>query len=127
MTYVQPCADGQSDPNDWFIGKDGKQYPDDELPGLAEAIQALEVETLEKGRLPTPREYARVEDDVLREQLRKRRHAVDRCHLECYWRTHCLDIALREGHRSGTWGGYTEEQLKELRLEIDRRKKNRNP
>jgi hypothetical protein len=132
MTYVQPCADPENDPEDWFISRDGKQYPDDPMPGYSgETVSAAwDVAIEELGRDITDAEMKRIDDrvydDSQRSQLRKRRHAKEACH-ECYFRMGCLDQALKPDTPAthGTWGGYYEEELREIRREIDRRKRAR--
>lgn len=132
MTYVQPCADPENDPEDWFISRDGKQYPDDPMPGYSnESVLGAWAEEEERlGRELTGSEQRRVDDRVFadgqRDQLRKRRHAKEAC-LGCYFRTSCLDSALQVDTPAthGTWGGYYEEELREIRKEIARRKNRR--
>ena len=81
-------------PDDWFIGKDGLQYADD--PELSR--------------------------DELTEALRRRRHAREACRMDCPVRVACLDRAMTNNEQYGTWGGYYEEEIKEIRAEIMRRK-----
>lgn len=127
MTYQPPCSSPENDPNDWFISKSGTQYPDDPLEGnTPEAVVAAKAADVERvGRALTEAEERRAEnrvaDEALRIQLRRRRHAQEAC-FGCYVRTQCLDKALENEELHGTWGGYTEEQLKEIRQEIARRK-----
>lgn len=89
MTNSTPC---QSNPDDFFIMRDGRQYPDDAMT-----------------------------EDEQREALQRRRRAKDSCFTECPVRTQCLDLALRDQPSHGTWGGYTEEELRKLYNEIARR------
>jgi len=126
MTLLTPCNDGVNNPDDWFIGRDGKQYADEDLLNdeIREAILAeanrqeltgdARIEFIEKAQ-------DRFEGDSKRENLRRRRQAREKCHDGCYFRLQCLDIALKNEETHGTWGGYTEEELRELRREISRR------
>lgn len=90
---MTPCQDPANDANDWFLRKDGKQYDDE--PDL--------------------------EPENLKAALQRRRHAVDKCFTHCYLRNECLRLALDNVEEYGTWGGYTEEQLKKLRREMKRK------
>lgn len=121
-----PCSEGESD--DWFIGRDGKQYPDDDLLTDDDRLAILEdaneqglegderVDFIEKAQ-------DRAEQDARTKALQRRRHAREACHTDCLFRTRCLDKALNEGHVHGTWGGYYEEEIREIRREIERRKR----
>jgi hypothetical protein len=128
---MRPCADHENhDPNDWFISKDGKQYPDDDLLTDDDRLAILEaaneqglegqvrVEFIEKAE-------DRAEVDAKKAALQRRRHAREKCHTDCYFRTQCLGQALDGEQSHGTWGGYYEEELRQIRLEIGRRKRAR--
>lgn len=95
--HIVPCERPENDPEDWFIERDGKQYPDDEMP------------------VPNA--------------LKRRRHAKDACHTECYFRLQCLDLALQNPTPAtyGTWGGYYPEELREIRKVRDDRAARRSP
>lgn len=116
--YVVPCADPANDPDDWFIEKDGKQYPDD--PTLTEE-QVNEASCDEDGLLLESVEEIEAavnaaEAEAIKEALRRRRHAKDKCHVECYRRLQCLGLALGEKPPEyGTFGGYYSEELREIR------------
>jgi hypothetical protein len=91
--YITPCADPANDPDDWFIERDGRQYPDESL-----------------------------DLDEQKAALVRRRHARDKCHVECYFRTQCLTIALTKPEPPhGTWGGYYPEELRQVRSLRDER------
>lgn len=128
MTYQTPCAASET-PDDWFIGRDGKQYPDDDLLTDDDRLAILESAN-EQGLTGDARiafiEKAqdRAEGDAKRAALQSRRHAKQACH-ECYLRTQCLDLALKDDAMHGTWGGYFEEELREIRREIARRRRAR--
>lgn len=127
MNYETPCAEGN--PEDWFIGRDGKQYPGDDIVSR-EHVEAHLAEidpTHELGVDDRDKAVDRLEASVKRGALRRRRHARDKCYTECYFRTSCLDLALKNDHQHGTWGGYYEEEIREIRKEISRRKRARNP
>lgn len=129
MTYTTPCAEPDADADDWFIGRDGKQYPDDDLlteqevRGLTRSVLAIEGETAEEHRDRVDATMRLAETDRRRQALGRRRRAREAC-FGCEVRLACLDIAVTEEHLTGTWGGYTEEQLRELRREMRRRRPN---
>lgn len=124
MTYQTPCSSPENDPDDWYIGKDGRQYPDDPTPTLDDAIAQLDQVdphgTRYEGLIVETQE--RLEIEQTRANLRRRRHAKDACFVDCLVRTQCLDRALSQGERHGTWGGYYEEELRAIRDEMARRK-----
>ena len=129
--YQTPCSDPANDPNDWFISRDGVQYPHDPMPGYGtdEVMKAWGEEEERLGRALTDEEERKVDDRVFEQakkvQLQSRRHAKDKCFSECYVRTRCLETALQVDTPAthGTWGGYFEEELRELRREIGRRRR----
>lgn len=128
MTYETPCARSEN-PDDWFIGRDGKQYPDDDL--LDDDIRLEILEDANRQELTGDARISfiekaqdRAEADAKREGLGRRRRAKEACH-ECYLRTHCLDVAIRDDMLHGTWGGYYEEELREIRREMSRRRRAR--
>jgi hypothetical protein len=127
MTYQTPCRAENRD--DWFISKDGKQYQDDEL--VSDQDVADHLNKVDPHGTRSEAEFVHVlgnlEAQALKDALRRRRHAKDACHTDCYFRLQCLGMALEDpaqaGH--GTWGGYYEEELRELRKETARRKRAR--
>lgn len=132
MTYQNPCTDPEKR-DDWFIAKDGKQYPDDEFltneekDDLASDAARMVENALNEDRRPYPEVLgelvADAEDELKRQALIRRRKARDACY-ECYFRVECLDIAMSDDTiKSGTWGGYYEEQLKVIKAERNRRKR----
>jgi len=129
VTLKTPCNDGSNNPDDWFIGRDGKQYGDDEL--VTEEEVAAHLAQVDPNGTRSEDEIQRVwdrmESIVKREALQRRRHAREACHDDCYFRLACLDLALKNGEIHGTWGGYHEEELRELRREISRRTRAREP
>lgn len=131
MTYSHPCTDPEKR-DDWFIAKDGKQYPDDEFltddqkDDLGSAAARM-VENQTAGDRTFSEMYEELvedtEEELKRQALIRRRQAKDACYT-CYFRMDCLDIAMRDDTiKSGTWGGYYEEQLKILKTERNRRRK----
>lgn len=124
MTNQMPCRQPENDPDDWFISKDGKQYADDPLITEDEVMAHLAqvdpdgTRSLEE----IERVWDRLEGDAKRKALQRRRHAREKCH-QCPVRTHCLGLALESEMTHGTWGGYYEEELREIRKEIARRKR----
>ena len=132
MTYQTPCNSPENNSDDWFISRDGKQYPDDdfltedEVRGITKSVLAVDGETAEEHRDRVDTALAVASGERKRRSLISRRQARDKCHTDCYFRTQCLGRALDEHQDHGTWGGYFEEELREVRKEIARRKKNRN-
>lgn len=125
-----PCRESGT-PDDWFIGKDGKQYPSDEF--LTDEIR--DIVNIAADRLELSGEARvtfidkaldRAEVDAKTEALRRRRHAKEAC-FDCALRTRCLDIALNGDEQHGTWGGYHEEEIRAIKSEITRRKRARRP
>lgn len=130
MTYANPCTDPEKR-EDWFLAKDGKQYPDDEFlsDDDKDEIGSAVGRDIEGGLtlLPFDEAYAiaieEAEDELKRQALIRRRKAKDACY-ECYFRTDCLDMAMNDDTlKHGTWGGYYEEQLRVLKTERNRRRK----
>lgn len=125
-----PCSASGIDPDDWFIGRDGKQYPDDEFlteaerRGISRSVLPIGGETAEAHQERVDRALRAAEADRRRAALQRRRKAREACY-SCPLRGECLDQALREEQNHGTWGGYYEEELREIRREISRRKRAR--
>lgn len=124
-----PCAEGDRD--DWFISRDGKQYPDEDLltdEDRRSILERADRQGLEGDERVTFIEKAqdRAERDARTKALQRRRHAREACHTDCLFRTRCLDRALSEGQSHGTWGGYYEEEIREIRKGIERRKRNQS-
>lgn len=120
-----PCRESNT-PDDWFISKDGKQYGDEDLLSEEEREQIAEDVARETGTGPglerrIDEAVDLAEAGAKRTALVRRRKARDEC-FSCLLRTRCMQMALDEGHEQGTWGGYYEEQLRELRRRIARRK-----
>jgi len=104
---VRPCQNPANDPEDWFIERDGKQYPDDVLVPDSE---------LEKVAFEQRADYVEGREDLLiRDALRRRRHAKDKCFTECSERFECLSLAI-DGPtiEYGTFGGYYTEERREI-------------
>ena len=129
MTVNIPCESSET-PDDWFISRDGKQYPSDELVS-EEDFKAAVAEAEKDGYVmigpARERLRDRLEAEARREALARRRHAKEECHENCYFRTQCLDLALQEPTPAlhGTWGGYYEEELDQIRRERNRRRRAR--
>jgi hypothetical protein len=119
VTVETPC---KADPDAWFIGKDGKQYRDDDVLTMSEASEAV------KHLDPADLGFGEAWEDALagaleaaaeektRQALIRRRKARDACY-ECPVRLPCLDVRLETKIEHGTWGGYYEEQLRVLERE----------
>ena len=113
-----PCKESGS-PDDWFIARDGKQYPDEEF------IHIGDVEIPDWDSIPAEQIDEIVEDlekAAKQKALIRRRKARDACHQECLFRTRCLDLAITLDVAHGTWGGYYEEEIRVLQSEIKRRR-----
>lgn len=133
MSFVPPCRRPENDPDDWFIGRDGKQYSDDELIGV-EARARAAGEALEAAPdgllvgdylLIANRAIQAAENEALRKALARRRQARDKCHVECILRLHCLDAGLEDPN--GTWGGYYAEERRQIVAVRDERRSRRVP
>ena len=120
MTFVPPCRRPENNPEDWFIGRDGKQYSDDELIGVEARARAAgkALEAAPDGLTVT--QYLAIankaihaaEAEAKRLSLVRRRKARQACHVDCILRLHCLDAGLEVPY--GTWGGYFEEERAEI-------------
>lgn len=124
MTDVHtPCMDA---PDDWFIDKDGRQYVDDEILTEVEKraiIDEILAESDDGDWADRADAAIALEERVrLNENLVRRRHAKDACYTTCYFRTQCLSLALGpDGPNHGTWGGYHQEELRQIRRLRDER------
>lgn len=123
--YLVPCERPENDPQDWFIEKDGKQYPFDDLITDDDVADYLE-------RVDPPVDQVSIKDireileaEAVKDALVRRRHAKDKCHVECYFRLQCLEMALDQHERYGTWGGYYAEELRAIRRTRDARQRRR--
>lgn len=131
--YESPCQADENNPDDWFIGRDGKQYADEDFLSAAEmkavgmTVAPLEGETADQHRDRIDKAVTAAESDRRRRALARRRHARDACRTDCLLREACLAKALEDDTPAnhGTWGGYYEEELRQLRLGISRRNKRR--
>lgn len=125
MTYETPCRSPQNSPDDWFIGKDGRQYPEDQLVSSEQAVAHLDTVDPNGTRSAEIIERTRqtLEEEAARQGQIRRRQAKDACFVDCLVRTQCLDLALRRREKYGTWGGYYEEELRAIRNEIALRKR----
>lgn len=128
--YVTPCHDPANDPDDWFIEKDGKQYPDDPPLTVEQAQEVAKGVMRERGFGPNFLDIVEVaigeaSEAATAAALVRRRHAKDKCHVDCYARLQCLTIALEQAPPYGTYGGYYPEELREMRTLRDRRAKRR--
>lgn len=132
MTYSNPCTDPEKR-EDWFIAKDGKQYPDDEFltdeekdliaRGATLGMSLIDPVAVHEADEAAEKAIGEAEEEAKRQALIRRRKAKDACY-ECYFRMDCLDIAMTDDTiKSGTWGGYYEEQLRVLKTERNRKRK----
>lgn len=118
MTAETPCSSPANSPDDWFIEKDGKQYPDDALLS-EEEVNAASCD--QDGNLLGSADEIEAavevaEAEALKAALRRRRHAKDKCFVECYFRTQCLSLALGDTPPThGIYGGYYREELDKIR------------
>lgn len=121
--YVSPCQDPRNDPNDWFIERDGRQYPDDTLVSLeeAEAEHAKRLADDPEATITVAEVFDDLHEAALKAALRRRRHAKDACY-SCVIRTWCLGQGMQDGRRDyGTMGGYYPEERKAIQREIGKR------
>lgn len=127
---MRPCGDPSNNPNDWFISKDGRQYPDEEFL-TEDEIRSIRRSVLRKADEADAEHQAREEAAVraskaLRRRLsiQARKAAREKCVTACPFRMECLDVALSNPTPAthGTWGGYFEEELREIRDERMRRR-----
>lgn len=119
MSASTPC---ESDPDKWFIDRDGLKYDDEVLVGEVELNAAMaqrpDPEDLEDAEIILDALLA----DKVKARLVERRHARDECHTVCKVRTLCLQKALDNQEQYGIWGGYFPEQRRQLEREIEARR-----
>jgi len=115
--YTPPCAQPENDPQDWFIEKDGRQYEDEPI-FTADEVRAIWDAEYARGDDADPEgALQRATEERLAENIRKRRHAKDKCFTECAMRTLCLQRGMDEHftiQRYGIWGGYYPEELRAI-------------
>ena len=123
MTDQACCTAKDVDPEDWFIGRDGLQYPDEPFTASDEEIQEV-ITTRRWEGIANAVEHARgyVIGQKRRDALIRRRRAKQAC-FDCPMRLQCLQFSLDNRIPYGTFGGYYEEERREILAEIDRRKK----
>lgn len=128
MSDTSPCADRTNDPNDWFIRPDGRQYTDEDLlteterHGVARSVLPIGGETFEEHEKRVNDALDAARSNRRRQALARRRQAKSLC-FACPVQTECLTGALERGEIHGTWGGYLEEELVEIRKEQARRRR----
>lgn len=124
----KPCWQTGANPDDWFISRDGKQYPDEEFltdaekRAIGKTVLGLAGESYDDHQARVARAIRAVEADRRRAALQRRRKAKEAC-LACPMRDECLRLALDGNFQHGTWGGLYEEELRELRRRISARKR----
>jgi len=125
-----PCLDRKTDPNDWFIRPDGKQYSDDdfltqgERRGVARSVIPISGETYEEHEARVRAALSAAIGGRKRAALIRRRKAKEAC-FGCEIRDTCLEQAIERSETHGTWGGLLEEELDEVRKEQARRRRRR--
>ncbi len=125
-----PCADRTNDAQDWFIRPDGKQYSDDsfltegERHGVARSVIPISGETYDEHEARVESALRAANANRKRASLARRRKAKDLC-FECPIRETCLTQALENNETHGTWAGFFEEELAEIRREQARRRRRR--
>jgi hypothetical protein len=122
---ITPCSEPDRDPNDWFLNRHGQQYGDEPWldPGDKEKLLAA---MAEKGmdRLKQISAIARIEAQMKRDALGRRRRAREACY-ECPIRLACLEGALDRREAHGIYGGmYEEEREKFLRQRTRQKRRN---
>lgn len=122
------CSAGDIDPQDWFIRSDGKQYSDDEFlteaerRGIARSVLPIVGETSEEHEARVSSAINAAIGNRRRAALVRRRKAKEAC-WSCPLRQQCLEMALERNEVHGTWGGFYEEELREIRQEQARRRR----
>lgn len=117
------CNHPEIDPDDWFISRDGKQYPsdrfltDEEETRIAKAVLVRQGETDAEHAERVASAIRAAAADRRRAALGRRRRAKETCLRDCPvdTRLQCIEYALDNGIRHGTWGGLYEEEIHELR------------
>lgn len=114
-----PCQLG--DPEDWFITKWGEYRG--EIPELteeqeqqvrAEADAGLGTQILGEERERLIQEAVdAANEELVAAMLVRRRRAAEAC-SSCPVRLECLDLALNNAERHGTWGGVFEEEIQKF-------------
>lgn len=131
MTDNPLCSALDVDPQDWFIRSDGKQYTDDEFltvgerAGVARSVLPIAGETHEEHESRVTSAVNAAVGNRRRAALIRRRKAKDSC-WSCPMRQECLEQALSRIETHGTWGGYYEEELAEIRKEQARRRRRKS-
>lgn len=123
MTNSPICRQPSRNPDDWFIGRDGRQYSDDEFlsetekQGIVRSVLRIAGETDEEHARRSEAAVNAAESGRRRVALARRRHAKEDC-WECPVREACLAQALETPTpaTSGTWGGFYEEELAAIRV-----------
>lgn len=109
MSFVTPCRRPENDPDDWFLGRDGKQYSDDPVMTVQEITDVrLQYDNEQEADLAVEE----AEAFRLREAVKRRKAARSLCHTDCILRLQCLEAGLEVSH--GTWGGYYEEERAQI-------------
>lgn len=127
MSTALPCEDN---PDDWFIGRDGRQYVDDEFltdderKRIAKSVLRIEGESDEDHRDRVDAAIEAGERSRRRAEIVKRKEARASCY-GCPVRLHCLDLGLSIEMPHGTWGGHFEEQIRAMQREIKQRRRRR--
>lgn len=120
-----PCSLGN--PDDWFITQVGKQYPSDPLltneeeARVAKAVLVRDGETDEEHAARVHSALMAARGDRRRANLGRRRRAKEAC-FSCPIMTACLEQAIEQGAPHGTWGGYYEEEIEQIRRRRTRRR-----
>lgn len=123
MTDSPTCRQPSKNPDDWFIGRDGRQYSDDEFltttekHGVMLSVLRIAGETVEEHQKRSEAAVNAAESGRRRTALARRRHAKEDC-WTCPFREPCLARALENPTpaTSGTWGGFYEEELAAIRV-----------
>jgi WhiB family redox-sensing transcriptional regulator len=123
VTNQPPCTEPDANADDWFVDRNGRQYPDepfltaDEHSRIAKSVLRREGEGPEEHDRRVRRAINAAESDRKRRALQRRRHAKESC-LGCPIRRACLQRVLDEGHLWGTWGGLYEEEIADVRTRL---------
>lgn len=127
---IPTCRLASSEPDDWFIMRDGRQYSDEDFlteveeRGIRLSVLRIAAESVDEHIERSDAAVRAAESGRRRASLGRRRRAKEGC-WECPIQQACLETALEEPTPAthGTWGGYFEEELVTIRVERTRRRR----
>lgn len=127
MTFVPPCRRDGADPDDWFIDTDGKQYRDEDLLDDNDYTRISHELPEDATEEEIDQAIDSAEQERRKENLVKRRHAIEACFNDCITRvrTMCLDSSVDPLIPHGIWGGYTPKQRRTIDDGVQKRRMGR--